>query len=405
MGQFVYEARDRQGQLVTGRVSAASVEDADRLLRDQDKRVTKLSPIARDSAKAPSSRRGAGIKRDHVILMVNQLAVMLDTGVPLTEALRGITDRTEDARFLALLQETTERVEGGEPFSKALARYPKAFPSIMIALLRASEASGTMGTMLNRIAGYLTKEQQTIKQVRGALMYPLFMFTMCIGVTVFLLTVVMPRFVSIYANRGATLPVITRFLMTTSNVMVTHWPVWLGAVLAVLAGLWFWRRTVVGRVQIDWLKLHVPVFSDLFSKLYISRGCRTMGTMIETGVSLLDAVSIVRQVTGNVYFERLWDQVDGDLRRGRPMSEALYDSAVMPDHIAQMVESGEKSGRLGQVFSRLADFAETEFDQVVKTSTQFIEPVMMVVMGGIIGFVAMALLIPIFSVGRVAGGG
>ena len=126
--------------------------------------------------------------------------------------------------------------------------------------------------------------------------------------------------------------------------------------------------------------------------------------MIETGVSLLDTVAIVKEVTNNIYYERLWDLVDQDLRRGRPMSDGLYASPVMPDQIAQMVESGEKSGRLGQVFSRLADFTESEFDVAVKTSTQFIEPVMMVVMGGIIGFVAMALLIPIFSVGKVVGG-
>lgn len=340
-----------------------------------------------------------------MIRTVNQLAVMLDTGVPLSEALRSIGDRTTEPKFRAVLQAVCARVEGGEPLSKALGRYPRAFPTIMIALLRASEASGTMSMMLNRIAAYLAKEQQTLKQVRGALMYPMFMFTMCVTVTVFLLTVVMPQFVEIYANRGASLPGMTRFLMSSSDFMVTYWPGWVGGSIALGVGFWFWRQTTLGRLQIDWLKLHTPVFANLFHKLYISRSCRTIGTMIETGVSLLDTVGIVKEVTSNIYFERLWDSIDQDLRRGRPISDGLFESPVIPDQIAQMVESGEKSGRLGQVFSRLADFAEDEFDIAVKTSTQFIEPVMMVVMGGIIGFVAMALLIPIFSVGKAVAGG
>lgn len=345
------------------------------------------------------------VKRDDIILLVNQLAVMLDTGVPLSEAIGGIANRTMDPKFRAILVEVTDHVESGQTLSSALAKYPRAFPPVMIALLRASEASGTMSTMLNRIATYLTKEHLTAKQVKGALIYPAFMILMCISVTVFLLTVVLPRFAEIYSKRGAALPAPTQFLMTASDMMIVYWPFWVFGSIVIGAGLIHWQRTATGRVQIDWLKLNIPIFSNIFNKLYLTRSCQTIGTMIATGVSLLETVTIARDVTHNTYYERLWDRVDEQLRQGMPLSDALYESPLVPDHIAQMIESGEKSGRLSQVFTRVAEFTEEELDQAVKTTTQFIEPVMILTMGLIIGFVAVALLIPMFTMGKVVAGG
>ena len=369
----------------------------------------------RDKQDQKSSVRGAAkptgtsyaktaVKRADVILFVNQMAVMLDTGVPLSEAVNGIADRTADPKYREILLEITASIESGEPLSSAMSKYPKAFPPIMIALLRASEASGTMSEMLNRIALYLTKEYQILRQVRGAMMYPAFMMFMCVSVTVLLLTMVLPQFAGMYASKGAALPLPTLILMNLSELLLGYSYYWIAGTIALAIMVWAWARTQMGQTQIDWLKLKVPIFSNMFSKLYLSRGCRTIGIMIETGVSLLDTISIAREVTRNVYYERLWDQIDSDLRQGKPLSDAMYDSAVFPDHIAQMVESGEKSGRLAQVFNRVADFTETEFDQAVKTATQFIEPIMIVTMGSIIGFIAVALLIPIFSMGTVASG-
>ncbi|MBT8485295.1 MAG: type II secretion system F family protein [Phycisphaerales bacterium] len=352
-----------------------------------------------------TTRRGPRVRRDDVTLLATQLAIMLDTGVPLAEALGSVATRTTDGRFATLLDKVVESVEAGEPLSHALGQHRGSFPTIMIALLRASEASGTMSEMLERIAGYLAKEQQTIKKIRGAMAYPFFMFLMCIGITVFLLTAIMPRFVSIYEGRGAALPATTRFLMTLSGVLTEHWPVCIAGLIGLVITALIWARTKRGRQQKDWLKLHLPVMSGLVRKLYLSRGCRTLGTMVETGVPLLESITIVRDVTPNVYFERLWDDVDDALRQGRPMSERMFESDVIPDHVAQMIESGESAGRLGPVLSRVAGFCEDDFDQAVKTATQFIEPVMIVVMGSIIGFVAISLLIPIFGVGDVIAGG
>jgi type IV pilus assembly protein PilC len=259
--------------------------------------------------------------------------------------------------------------------------------------------------MLERVSKYLGKEHQTHRQVRGALMYPVFMMFMAVGVTVFLLAFVLPRFATIYASRHAALPGPTRLLLAVSNGLVNYWYVWLGLAIALLVGGIIAWRTDSGRRAIDWLKLNTPIFGHLFTQLYVTRACRVMGTMIGAGVPMLDAVGIAKQVTRNAYYEDLWDQVDKALQQGLQLSDPLFKSTLVPRSVAQMIRSGEKSGRLGQVMNRIAEYSEQEFDEAVKTTTQFIEPAMVVFMGGLIGFVAISLLLPIFTVSKVAAGG
>jgi type IV pilus assembly protein PilC len=227
------------------------------------------------------------------------------------------------------------------------------------------------------------------------------MMVMAVSVTIFLLAFVLPRFAAIYQAREAVLPLPTRILLATSHGMTAYWYVWVALVAAFVATIMLGRKTTSGRRVIDWLKLHTPIIGPLFSKLYITRACRTMGTMISAGVSMLDMIAIVKHVTANAYFEDLWDDVDERLRQGSQLSEPLFASDLIPRSISQMIYSGERSGRLGKVLMRVADFTEIEFDQNVKQTTQFIEPLMVGVMGGLIGFVAISLLLPIFSVGRV----
>ena len=406
MQQFLYEVRDDHGELSTGTIAAPSFEEAGRILTNRNQFVVRLSPAAGGAARRSAGRRsGAGIKRRDPILFGNQMAVMLDTGVPLGDALQGITRRSMNPRFKTVLHTITEDVKAGTPFSEALKKFPAVFPPIMTAMLRAGEASGTLSDMLGRAVRYLTKDNQTVKQIRGILMYPAFMLITCVSVTTFLLTVVLPRFALIYEKKGAVLPGPTRFLMAVSNGLVSHWYLWFGGAALLIAALVAWCRTASGRRQIDWLKLHTPILSGLFNRMYMTRGCRTLGTMIDSGVSLLESVTIVREVTRNTYYDRMWDRVDGDLRRGREMSDALASSPLMPNEVIQMVQSGEKAGRLGEVFERVAEFTEAEFDQAIKDFTPLIEPLMIVVMAAVGGFVAIAMLMPIFSVGRVVASG
>lgn len=411
MAKFRYQARDGRGEAMTGVVQATSMEEAGAMLRAEGKFITSLSP-ARDTesvggagaaaaAPAPNSRR---IRRAEVISFAHQMAVMIDTGVPIVEALTCVADNATNPAFKAVLADIAGSVQSGSEFSTALRKYPKVFPTIMTSLIRASEASGTMGPMLERISTYLGKEAATYRKAKNAMMYPLFMMFMAIGVTIFLLTFVLPRFAEIYSSRQAALPVPTQVLLTLSALLVNHWMIWVGVVGGLAIFTVVFMRTTPGRRFFDLLKIRTPLIGPLFVKLFITRATRTMGTMINAGVAMLDMVAIVRDVTKNYYFEQLWDQVDERLRQGAQLSDTLFTSPLIPRSIAQMIFSGEKSGRLGKVMDKIAAYTEDEFDDSVKTTTQFIEPLMIAVMGGIIGFVAISLLMPIFSISNVVAG-
>lgn len=407
MARFTYYARDGRGEPTSGTLQAVSIDEAGRMLRGEGKFVIKLMPVsdnATGSERAATGKTRGRVKRQEVIIFAHQMAVMVQTGVPLADALDCSVQQASSPAFKAVLMDVAQSVQGGGEFSAALRKYPKVFPTVMTSLLRASEVSGTMGAMLDRISAYMTKEHATAKNVRGAMMYPLFMILMAVSVTVFLLTFVLPKFATIYETRGAVLPAPTRLLMAISHFMVDYWLYLLvGLVVACVGGTIF-RRTPAGRRTVDYFKLHLPILKTLFTQLYVSRACSTMGTMSAAGVSMLDMVAIVKEVTNNAYYDELWDSVDEQLRQGSQLSDALFASPLFPRSVSQMIFSGEKSGRLGQVLGRVAEFTEEEFDRAVKTATQFIEPLMIGVMGSIIGFVAISLLLPIFSIGHVVAG-
>ena len=406
MTTFIYQARDGRGQLVSGSVSADSVNDASQQLRGEGKFVVKLER-GRDAI-AETRRAGnvnGSVKRDEVIYFTHQLAIMVDTGVPLGEALDAIVQQTTSDNFKAVLHEVYADVTGGTSLSAALDKHRRVFPALMVSLLKASEVSGTMGAMLERVSQYMAKEQRTVKQVRGALMYPAFMLLMAVTVTAFLLMFVLPRFGKIYASRGALLPLPTRVLIGISNVFTEYWYlILLGLLGAIVAFLWV-RRIPAGRRVIDTLKLRLPVFGTIFTHLYVSRATRAMGTMFSAGVPMLDVITITRDVTNNVHYQELWDRVDERLRQGSQLSEPLFDTWLIPRFITRMIHSGEVAGRLGQVMERVGQFTEGDFDESVRRATQFIEPVMVCIMGTIIGGIAISLLLPIFSIGKVLAGG
>lgn len=409
MSRFMYKVRDGRGALATGIVHAATAEEAGLLLRGEGKFVITLDTVNDadvDKPAANQARPPGRIRRHEVITFAHQIAVLIDTGVPISEALACIAEQSNNPAFKAVLQDVADQVAAGGEFSAALRKYPKVFPEVMTSLVRASEVSGAMGPMLERISVYLQKEHATVKKIRGALMYPAFMLMMVLGVTAFLLVFVLPRFTSIYASRGATLPAPTQWLMTASDA-VTGYPYhWLGGAAVALATLVFVARTRTGRSMIDRLKLNAPVLGPLFRKLYITRGCRTLGTMIAAGVPILDMIAIVKHVTPNVHYQAMWDTVDHRLRQGSQLSDTLLASPhLIPRAVAQMIYSGEKAGRLGQVMEKIAEYTEQDFDEQVKTATQFIEPALVCSMGLIIGFVAIALLLPIFSMSKVVSGG
>lgn len=430
MAQFQYKARDGQGKLNTGTVAAPSASQAGALLRGQGMFVVAIQEAIGRAAQSQTPRQRvlgntiqqgrAGyaeeeddwqptkgrqkIRRQDVITFAHQLAVMVETGVAISEALSCCADQSESEGFKRVLEEVADQVRSGRELSASLAMHPKVFPSVMVSLVKASEVSGTMGKMLDRISQYMAKEQITARKIKGALTYPAIMISAVILITSGLLFFVLPRFATIYEGRGAALPAPTQFLLSLSNSIQTMWWAYLMGIAAIVAVVVSGFVTEAGRRVVDTIKIEAPLVGMLFRKLYLTRSMRTMGTMVEAGVPILDLIPIVRAVTPNQHYDALWDEVDQRLRNGMQLSSPLFSSELIPRSVSQMVYAGEKAGRLGEVMHKVAEYTEQEFDEQVKQSTSYIEPAMVVTLGAIIGFVAIALLLPIFQVSSVASG-
>jgi type IV pilus assembly protein PilC len=406
MAVFTYKARDQKGELVGGTINAGSAADASRSLRAEGKFVLSIvAGVAQSDAEAiellKTREAARRVNREEVIDFCQQLSVMLETGVALSNALDAFNLHARTGEIRRITTIVAEEVKSGSTLSSALARWPSAFPPLVISLIEASEASGTMALMLGRVAKYLSKELKTARQIKGALTYPSIMVLLSLAVTAFLMTAVLPRFAAIYTSRSAMLPAPTRVMLAISNFWTEHWPsIALGAVITCLIGWVFFRRPQ-GQRMIDWLRLHLPIVGGIYRKVYLTRATRTLATLLSAGVELLKSIRIARGITDNIYFQELWDSSCETIEQGQQLSQSLCDTSLIPGHYVQMIAAGEQGGRLGQVMERIGEVIEEELDVTIARATRYIEPLMIGIMGIVIGFVAIALLLPIFTISNV----
>jgi len=403
MPLFAYTARDTNGAPASGTLNAASEAEVTQLLRREGKYPTSIeyARATTPTGGTPSSGGGIKIPRADVIQISQQLSIMVETGVTLTEALECIANQSEKPKVKALVQDLQRQVQGGIDFSSALARHDRSFPQLYVALMRASEKSGTMGKMLIRATAYLRDEQETVRRVKGAMIYPTIMLVFAILVTVFLLIFVLPKFTAIYAQKAAALPVPTKILMNASNFLVAHYIALPIGIILTIATLWSASRTHLGRRAMHYLQLNTPVFGAVFSKLHLSRSLRMIGTMAGAGVPLVECVTTAGELCDNTYFKELWNDVLTKIQSGRQLCEPLFENSLVPRSVAQMIHSGEKSGKLAFVMEQISGYAEQELKEKIAELTRYIEPAMIIIMGAIIGSVALALLLPIFTISRV----
>ena len=400
---FSYQARDQSGQVVSDTIRASNRADAMRSLQRDGKVVTSIklgaTPVDVSQVLVRQSARQVG--REEVISFAAQVGVMLETGVPLAEALKAFNSQTKSPHMRRVMTVVIDKVIGGVPFSEAIKDFPKVFPTMMVSLMRASEASGTLAPMLCRISEYLGKERKTARQIKGALTYPIAMVSIALVVTGFLVVWVLPRFAKIYESREAALPTPTKIVLGISDIVMGH-SVLIISSLAGLVALFLYLRSISsGRWFIDLLKVRMPVIGPMFTHLYLTRACRTLGTLLGAGVTLLECVRLVRGVTNNALWERLWTDVEEAMTAGRPISGVMLESNLIPPPVAQMIAAGENTGRLPEVLDRVARTTEEDLETAVKSATQLIEPALIVFMGVTIGGIALALLLPIFTIANV----
>ncbi len=404
MPTYQYETNTAQGKLQAGILAAPTLAAAAQQLRDRGEYILQLVPVQNAGKKKGIGLNHAlsfGPSQKDIQSFTSQLAVMVRAGISLRAAIEGIAEQVQNVKFKAMLQQMRKDVDSGKSFSDALLRHPKAFSPLYINMVKASELSGGFSKMLDKVAGYLGQQIETTSQVRGAMIYPGIIGTMAVGTTIFLLTFVLPRFLVIFKGKEAALPLPTKFLMALSTFMITYWYILLAGLIATVWGFILLLRTDGGRVWWDKMKLTVPLFKTLFRALYISRSLHTMGQLINAGVPMLDTLGITAEISGNALYKRMWRAVYGAVKQGKKISAPLQKSTLLPRAVVQMISAGEESGKLGEVLDEVSEFYSRELKNVIKGVTAMIEPIMIVIMGSVVGFIAMSIILPIFKLSSI----
>jgi type IV pilus assembly protein PilC len=406
MPNYRYQIRTSGGQVQVGVVAAENAATAATILRNQGAHVMSLSAVTAgiDTAGFMAKFRDLNAGRPnqkHVLDFTTQLAVMIRAGINLRAALEGIAEQTVHVGFKKVIVQLKNDVEGGKQFSEAIARHPKLFNPLYVNMVRASEMSGSFSKMLDRIAGYIAQQIETKTMVVGAAIYPVIIGTLAVGVTVFLLVFVLPKFAGVFEGKEDVLPWATKFLMGISNFMVNYWYLLLGGVATIGGVVYAFLRTEVGMFWADKLKLSIPIMRSMFRSLYISRSLQTMGQLINAGVPMLDTLAITGEISGNTIFKGLWRKVHASVKQGKKVTQPLQQAGVLPRAVVQMIAAGEESGKLGEVLDEISVFYSKQLKDNIKAVTGMIEPIMILLMGTVVGFIAMAIILPIFKMSQI----
>jgi type IV pilus assembly protein PilC len=406
MPSYRYTVRTTAGQVQTGNIAAESVAAAASVLRGQGSHVMSISSTGTGAngkgllEKFRELNAGTPTQK-HVLDFTTQLAVMIRAGINLRAALEGIADQTQHSGFKRVLDQLRSDVESGQPFSAALAKHPKLFNPLYLNMVKASEMSGGFSRMLDRIAGYIAQQIETRKMVVGAAIYPAIIGTLAVGVTVFLLTFVLPKFASVFEGKEQVLPWATKFLMGLSAFMVKSWYLLVLGAASIGGGIFAFTRTELGSFWVDKLKLTIPIVKTMFRSLYISRSLQTMGQLINAGVPMLDTLSITGDISGNIIFRGMWKKVHTSVKQGNKIARPLIKENILPTAVTQMISAGEESGKLGEVLDEISTFYAKQLKDNIKAVTGMIEPIMILAMGTVVGFIAMAIILPIFKMSQI----
>ena len=406
MPVYQYRIRTETGGITSGEILAATIDEATARVRQQGKGyLLDISPSFTAGQGILKKIRefrielGPGLK--DVFTFTRQLSVMIKAGVNVRAAIGGIAEQTSNPRFRKVLVGIREDLEEGKPFSEALKKHPKLFSPLYINMVKASEMSGSFGKMLERIAVYLHHKIRTRSMVRGAMVYPLIIAFMAIVTTIFLLTFVLPKFTMLFAGRENLLPKPTKMLLAASAFLRGYWYIVVGVVAALIAGFIYFIHTPFGRAKWDAFKLKIPLLGRIFRSLCITRSLQTMGEMVNAGVPMLETLKITAQVSGNVLYNQMWMQVFRSVKSGKKIAAPLARSTLLPRNVVQMISAGEESGNLGEVLADVSEYYDQELQNTIKAATSMIEPLMIVVMGFLVGFIAMSVILPIFKMSQL----
>jgi type IV pilus assembly protein PilC len=401
MPTFAYSGRTRAGQTVSGERAADSMDAAVAALRREQVLVTRITPAKAktDSAgkKEKAGTIGKKVAAKNLAVFTRQFSVMIDAGLPLVQCLDILGTQEEDKNFAAVILQTRSDVESGQSLADAMRRHPKTFDALFTNMIAAGEAGGILDTILKRLATYIEKAVKLTGQVKSAMIYPVAVIVIAGSVVALILWKVIPTFAALFSGLGADLPFATRFVIMLSDNLVKYFPV----IFALGAGgMWTFRRyyaTESGQRVIDSISLQLPILGTILRKIAVARFCRTLSTLISSGVPILDGLEITAKTAGNSIIQDAIMVTRTSIERGETISAPLKETKVFPPMVTQMIGVGEATGALDTMLAKIADFYEEEVDTAVAGLLTLLEPIMIAVLGVVVGGIVIAMYLPIFD--------
>jgi type IV pilus assembly protein PilC len=422
MPRYAYIAVDSRGQESTGLLDAASTNEAIGQLRQAGYFPTNVyeegkvssgpdGKAARPAAKPERTKRTSvsrnivlfqrkSVKPKTLMIFTRQLATLIDAGLPLLRSLNVLAKQERDSVLKGTINKLADSVQGGSTFSEGLAQHPRLFNDLYVNMVRAGEAGGVLEQVLTRLAEFQEKAQKVKNKVVAAMVYPVIVLLLAMGIMTFLLIFIVPKFETIFHDMlgDKPLPAITLFVLGVSDFLQHHWTLLLGVILATVAGGKLATRTRPGRAMIDRIKLHAPLFGDLIRKTSISRFTRTLGTLVTSGVPILRALNITRETAGNTVIARAISQVHDSVKEGESIVQPLEASGAFPPMVVSMIDVGEETGQLPEMLLKVAEVYDDEVDNSVAALTSLLEPIMIVLLAVIVGTIVIALFMPLISI-------
>ena len=402
MPDYKYRGTNRSGASVSGVMTAANKSELANLLKRQQITPTKMSEKGKEF-NIPTF--GSGVSAKELAIFTRQFSVMIDAGLPLVQCLEILASQQENKTFQKVLAATRSQVEGGATLSTAMRGSPKVFDALYTNMVEAGETGGILDTILQRLSSYIEKNVKLQRAVKSALVYPVGVLTVAAGVIILLLWKVVPIFATLFAGLGVELPLPTKIVVALSNFVGSIFGLLiLVAVIGILVGLKVWYGTRQGRYVLDATVLKLPVVGILMRKIAVARFTRTLGTLISSGVPILEGLDITAKTAGNAVVERALNKVRRSLEEGKSLTDPLKETDVFPGMVTQMIAVGEQTGAMDAMLQKIADFYEEEVDAAVKDLLTALEPIMIVFLGVVVGGVVISMYLPLFSlIGKLSG--
>jgi type IV pilus assembly protein PilC len=400
MATFAYVGRTRSGAVKKGELSAKTRDEAVDQLRKQSVVVTSLEEKKGGGFDLSKISLGSGLTDKDLVVFTRQFGTMINAGLPLVQCLEILSTQSENKVLRETIGEVKIQVEAGSTFSDALRRHPKVFDDLYVNLVHAGEVGGLLDTILSRLAKYIEKAMKLKGQIKSAMVYPATIMGVAVAVIAILMIFVIPIFAKMFLELSGgkvALPGPTQLVIDISDFFVAYWYVIVGAIVGIVFGIKKYRGTVQGRMVIDKLLLRLPVVGDLIRKASVAKFTRTLGTLLSSGVPLLDGMTICAKTSGNKVIEETLINARQSISGGKTIADPLAASGVFPKMVTHMIAVGESTGALDAMLGKIADFYEDEVDQAVASLTSLLEPMMMVFLGIVIGFIVIAMYLPIFK--------